>query len=158
MRTKYVVHVSHSFSSPLTPAYSSILVMDDYDVDMDEEEEGVFFTKKAAQSHCWEHCGENGTEQQRGEGQGGGGMVNSRSWAEELQDIFAQQAEEYFVGRRTRRSSISVSLSLSLRAARARGQLLKSVAIWESQVVSSVTLALGELRKGSNTEERKSGL
>lgn len=83
--------------------------MDDYDVDMDEEEEGVVFTRKAAQSHCWERSGENGRDQQREGGGGGGGMVNSRSWAEELQDIIAQQAEEYFVGRQTRRSSISVS-------------------------------------------------
>lgn len=82
--------------------------MDDYDVDMDEEEEGVVFTRKAAQSHCWERSVENGTEKQRGGG-GAGGMVNSRSWAEELQDIFVQQAEEYLVGRQTRRSSISVS-------------------------------------------------
>lgn len=80
----------------------------DYDVDMDEEEEGEVFTRKGKQSHCWEDCGENGTQQQRVE-EGGGSMVNSRSWAEELQDIFVQQAEEYFGGRQTRRSSISVS-------------------------------------------------
>lgn len=79
--------------------------MDDSDVDMDEEEEGVVFTRKAAPSHCWEHSRDNGMEQQRGRS----GMVNSRSWAEELQDIFVQQAEEYFVGRQSRRSSISVS-------------------------------------------------
>lgn len=65
--------------------------MEDYDVDMDEEEEGEVFTRGV------------------GGGARGGGMVNSRSWAEELQDIFVQQAEEYFDGRQTRRSSISVS-------------------------------------------------
>lgn len=59
--------------------------MEDYDVDMDEEEEGEVFTRGV------------------GGGARGSGMVNSRSWAEELQDIFVQQAEE------TRRSSISVS-------------------------------------------------
>lgn len=84
-------------------------------MDMDEEEEGVVFTRKAAQSLCWERSGENGTEQRSGGGRGSG-MVNSRSWAEELQDIFVQQADEYFVGRQTRRSSISVSIPLSLRA------------------------------------------
>ncbi|XP_075877442.1 schwannomin-interacting protein 1-like isoform X1 [Nelusetta ayraudi] len=82
--------------------------MEDYDVDMDEEKEGEVSTRKATQSHCWEDCGENGIQQQRGGGEGGGGgMVNSRSWAEELQDIFVQPPEEYFGGRQTRRCSIS---------------------------------------------------
>lgn len=91
-------------------AQRSTPVMEDYDVDMDEEKEGEVFTRKATQSHCREDCGENGIQQQRGGGEGGGGgMVNSRSWAEELQDIFVQPAEEYFGGRQTRRSSISVS-------------------------------------------------
>lgn len=93
-----------SFAQRSTP------VMEDYDVDMDEEKEGEVSTRKATQSHCWEDCGENGIQQQRGGGEGGGGgMVNSRSWAEELQDIFVQPPEEYFGGRQTRRCSISVS-------------------------------------------------
>lgn len=97
-------------SATLVFAQRSTPVMEDYDVDMDEEEEGEVFTRKATQSHCWVDCGEDGIQQQRGGGEGGGGgMVNSRSWAEELQDIFVQQAEEYFGGRQTRRSSISVS-------------------------------------------------
>lgn len=78
-------------------------------MDMGEEEEGEVFQGKATQSHCWDDCGEDIIQHQRGGGGGGGGMVNSRSWAEELQDIFVQQAEEFFGGKQTRRSSISVS-------------------------------------------------
>lgn len=72
-------------------------------MDMDEEEEGEVFTRRATKSCCREGCGDDGTQQQRG------CMVNSRSWAEELQDICARQAEEYYSGGQARRSSISVS-------------------------------------------------
>ena len=65
-----------------------------------------------------EDCGDDSncdTQHQRG---GIGCMVNSRSWVEELQDVFTPQAEEEedcYSGERTRLSSISVSdLSLSL--------------------------------------------
>lgn len=75
-------------------------------MDMDEEEKGEVFTRRATKSHCWERCGDDGTRQQR---RGRGCMVNSRSWAEELQDICVQQAEEYYSGGQARRSSISVS-------------------------------------------------
>ncbi|TDH05464.1 hypothetical protein EPR50_G00122670 [Perca flavescens] len=88
--------------------------MGDYDVDMDDEEEGQVFMRKATTCHWWEDCGDDGncdTQHQRG---GRGGMVNSRSWAEELQDIFAPQAEDCYSGGRTRLSSISVSDCLSL--------------------------------------------
>lgn len=75
-------------------------------MDMDEEEEGEVFTRRATKSHCWEGCGDDGTQQQR---EGRGCMVNSRSWAEELQDICVRQAEEYYGGGQARRSNISVS-------------------------------------------------
>lgn len=80
--------------------------MEDYDVDMDEEDKGEVFTRRATKSHCWEHCGDDGAQQRSG---GRGCMVNSRSWAEELQDICVRQAEEYYSGGQARRSSISVS-------------------------------------------------
>ncbi|XP_047446503.1 schwannomin-interacting protein 1 isoform X1 [Mugil cephalus] len=76
--------------------------MEDYDVDMDEEEEGDVFTRKATTGHWWEDCDGSGERQHQREG---GCMVNSRSWAEELQDVFAPQVC-YNVGR-TRLSSIS---------------------------------------------------
>ncbi|XP_039877721.1 schwannomin-interacting protein 1 isoform X2 [Simochromis diagramma] len=77
------------------------IFMEDYDmdVDMDEEEEGDVFTRKATMCHWWEDA----------QHQGGrlGCMVNSRSWAEELKDIFAPQADHCYSGARTRLSSIS---------------------------------------------------
>ncbi|GLD58518.1 schwannomin-interacting protein 1 isoform X1 [Lates japonicus] len=93
--------------APPTP--HSFVFMEDYDVDMDEDEEGEVFMRKATTGHWWEDCGDDGncdTQRQRG---GRGCMVNSRSWAEELQDIFAPQAEDCYSGGRTRLSSISVS-------------------------------------------------
>ncbi|XP_034468976.1 schwannomin-interacting protein 1 isoform X1 [Hippoglossus hippoglossus] len=81
--------------------------MDDYDVDMDEEEEGDLFMRKATAGHWWEDCGGDGNcdiHHQRG---GRGCMVNSRSWAEELQDIFTPQAVDCYSGGRSRISSIS---------------------------------------------------
>lgn len=80
-------------------------------MDMDEEEEGEVFMRKARAGHWWEDCGDDGscdTQHHRG------GMVNSRSWAEELQDIFAPRAEDCYSGGRTRLSSISVSDCISL--------------------------------------------
>lgn len=100
-------------------------MMDDFDVEMDEEEEGAVFTRTAAQSQCWEHSGDNCMDQQRGEG----GMVNSRSWAEELQDIFVQQAEEFFVGSQTRRPSISVSDGIVMAQVLIRATASKNVRV-----------------------------
>lgn len=82
------------------------IFMEDYDVDMDEEEEGDVFTRKATTCHWWEDA----------QHQGGrlGCMVNSHSWAEELKDIFAPQADHCYSVARTRLSSISVSDSLCL--------------------------------------------
>lgn len=84
------------------------IFMEDYDmdVDMDEEEEGDVFTRKATTCHWWEDA----------QHQGGrlGCIINSRSWAEELKDIFAPQADHCYSGARTRLSSISVSDSLCL--------------------------------------------
>lgn len=82
--------------------------MEDYDVDMDEEEEGEVFTRKAKTGHWWEDYRDGNCDMQLQRG-GRGCMVNSRSWAEELQDIFAPQAEDCYSGGRTRLSSISVS-------------------------------------------------
>lgn len=79
--------------------------MEDYDVDMDEEEEGEVLMKEVIKSHWWEDCGDNDMQHQRR-----GCMVNSRSWAEELQDIFAPPAEDCYSGGHTRLSTISVSL------------------------------------------------
>lgn len=76
---------------------------------MGEEEEGEVFSREATTSHWWEDCLE--------EKGGSGCMANSRSWAEELQDIFVPQTEDQYSGARTRQSSISVSywaLSLCL--------------------------------------------
>lgn len=84
--------------------------MEDYDVDMDEEEEGDVFTRKATAGHWWEDCDGNGERQHQNEGRGR--MVNSRSWAEELRDVFAP--EVCYSGGRTRPSSISVSETVSL--------------------------------------------
>lgn len=88
--------------------------MEDYDVDMDEDEEGEVFMRKATTGPWWEDCVDDGNcdiQHQRGER---GCMVNSRSWAEELQDIFAPQSEDSYIGGQTRLSSISVSDCLSL--------------------------------------------
>lgn len=61
--------------------------------------------------HCWYSCdGSSDTRHQKGLRRC---MVNSRSWAEELQDIFAAQAEDCFNAARTRLSSISVSKSFT---------------------------------------------
>lgn len=70
-------------------------------MDMGEEEEGEVFTREATTGHWWEDY--------RDERGGRGCMANSRSWAEELQDIFVPQAEDQYSGTRTRQSSISVS-------------------------------------------------
>ncbi|TMS10109.1 Schwannomin-interacting protein 1 [Larimichthys crocea] len=81
--------------------------MEDYDVDMDEDEEGEVFMRKATTGPWWEDCVDDGNcdiQHQRGER---GCMVNSRSWAEELQDIFAPQSEDSYIGGQTRLSSIS---------------------------------------------------
>lgn len=76
------------------------------DVHMDEE--GEVFMRETG--HWWMDCGNDGNngdiQRQRG---GRGRMVNSRSWAEELQDIFAPQTEDCYSGGRIRLSSISVS-------------------------------------------------
>lgn len=88
--------------------------MDDYDVDMDEEEDGEAFMRKAKAAHWWEDCVDDYCDIQYQIG-GRGFMVNSRSWAEELQDIFTPQAEDSGLcngGGRTRLSSISVSFHL----------------------------------------------
>ncbi|XP_034469744.1 uncharacterized protein LOC117778350 [Hippoglossus hippoglossus] len=87
--------------------FPQLVFMDDYDVDMDEEEEGDLFMRKATAGHWWEDCGGDGNcdiHHQRG---GRGCMVNSRSWAEELQDIFTPQAVDCYSGGRSRISSIS---------------------------------------------------
>lgn len=89
--------------------------MEEYDVDMDEEEEGEVFIQKATLGHWWEdHCGDDGhcdTSQHGGGGGEGekGCMVNSRSWTEQLQGIFAPQTVDCYSGERNRVSSISVS-------------------------------------------------
>ena len=98
---------------PPTLTFSSthstqFIFMEDYDVDMDEEEEaGEVFMRKATTGPWWEDCGDNGNCDIQGGGRGC--MVNSRSWAEELQDIFTPQAEDSYSEGRTRLSSISVS-------------------------------------------------
>ncbi|KAI9544785.1 hypothetical protein NQZ68_001663 [Dissostichus eleginoides] len=77
--------------------------MGDNDVDMDEEEEEEVVRRKATTGLWWEECGEDGNcDTLRGS------MVNSRSWAEELQDIFAPQTEDCYSGGRTRLPSISL--------------------------------------------------
>lgn len=81
-------------------------------MDMDEEEEEEVFLRKTTAGHWWEDSGDADIQHQDGAGRGC--MVNSRSWAEELQDIFAPQAEVCYSGRRTRLSSISVSDCLQL--------------------------------------------
>lgn len=83
-----------------------LVFMEDYDVDMDEDEEGEAFMRKAKAGHWWEEDSDCDTEPQRG---GRGCMVNSRSWAEEIQDIFEPRAEDCYSEGRTRLSSISVS-------------------------------------------------
>lgn len=86
-------------------------------MDMDEEEDGPVFTRKATTGHWWEDCGVDGNcdiQQQIG---GRGCMVNSRSWAEEVQNIFVRQAGDSgqcYSGEQMRLSSISVSLSHSV--------------------------------------------
>lgn len=96
-----------TFAPPLR-----VVFIKDYDVDMNEEEEGEVFMRKATAGHWWEDCGDDGncdTQQHQRGGGGGGCMVNSRSWAEELKDIFAPREEDCYSGGRTRLSSISVS-------------------------------------------------
>ncbi|KAK2895303.1 hypothetical protein Q8A73_014791 [Channa argus] len=84
--------------------------MEDYEVDMDEEEDEEVFTRKANAAHWWENCGDDGNCDIQHEIRERCCMVNSRSWAEELEDNFAPQAEDsgqcYSVGQ-TRLSSIS---------------------------------------------------
>lgn len=91
--------------------------MEDCDVDMDEEEDGEVYMRKATTGHWFKDCGVDGNCVMRQPIGVRGYMVNSHSWTEELQDIFAQQAEDsgqcYSRGR-TRLSSISVSLSHSV--------------------------------------------
>ena len=71
---------------------------------MDEEE---VFTRGATTHHWWEDCDSSGDLQDHREVKGG--MVNSLSWAEELQAIFVPPSEVCYSPRRTRLSSISVS-------------------------------------------------
>lgn len=76
--------------------------MEDYDVYTDEE--GEVFAQRANKGDWWEDCGEDGScDVQKGY------MVNSRSWAEELQDLFTSQSETSHSGLQTRLSSTSVS-------------------------------------------------
>lgn len=88
--------------------------MEEYDVDMDEETEGEVFTRMSTKGHWWEDGGDENDGNVQWQTGGRGCMVNSRSWAEELQDIFAPQTEDRYSGRQTRLSSISVSLPLFL--------------------------------------------
>lgn len=83
--------------------------MEDYDVDMYVEEEREVFMRQATMGHWWEDCGDDGNCDIQQQKAGRGCMVNSRSWAEELQDIFTPQAEDCHTGGRTRLASISVS-------------------------------------------------
>lgn len=93
---------------------AQFVLMEDYDVDMDEEEDGDVFTRTATAGQWWEDCrvyGHCDIQQHHG---GRGCMVNSRSWAEELQDACVQQAGDSgqcYSGGQTRLSSISVSLT-----------------------------------------------
>ena len=99
----------------ICPTHSTQFVfMEVYDVDMDEEEEGVVFMRKATTGQWWEDWRDDGNCDIQPQREGIGRMVNSCSWAEELQDIFAPQTEDYYSGGRTRLSSISVSERLSL--------------------------------------------
>ncbi|KAG7229307.1 hypothetical protein INR49_012965 [Caranx melampygus] len=84
-----------------------LVFMEDYDVEMDEDEEGEVFMRKAKTGHWWEDYRDRNCDIQPQHG-GRGCMVNSRSWAEELQDIFEPQAEDCYGGRRSRLSSISM--------------------------------------------------
>lgn len=84
---------------------SRVVIMEDYDVDTEEEKEVLSGVNTTDQ--CWYICDGSG-EPQKGLRSC---MVNSRSWAEELQDIFAGQAEDCLGVTRTRLSSISVSIS-----------------------------------------------
>ncbi|XP_072297551.1 schwannomin-interacting protein 1-like isoform X1 [Eucyclogobius newberryi] len=79
--------------------------MEDYDVDM-EEGDACFVMKAKPPKPWWMDCGEDSDTQHRSSTRDR--MVNSRSWAEELQDIIAQARTEDSRGEgRTRRSSIS---------------------------------------------------
>lgn len=76
--------------------------MEDYDVYTDEE--GEVFAQRANKGDWWEDCGEDGScDVQKGY------MVNSRSWAEDLQDVFTSQSETSHSGLQTRFPSLSVS-------------------------------------------------
>lgn len=82
------------------------VLMKDYDVCVDE---GEVFAQRAAKGHWWEDRRDDGNRDiQRG------CMVNSRSWAEELRDAVASQAETSHSGQKTRLSSTSVSSCLIL--------------------------------------------
>ncbi|KAK2822379.1 hypothetical protein Q5P01_022444 [Channa striata] len=87
--------------------------MEDCEVDMDEEEDEEVFMRKGKTGHWWEDCEDDGNCEIQHQIGVRGCMVNSRSWAEELQDIFTPQAEDsgqcYSVGR-TRLSSISAKI------------------------------------------------
>ncbi|RVE61670.1 hypothetical protein OJAV_G00174770 [Oryzias javanicus] len=81
--------------------------MEDYDVDTEEEKEVL--SRVNTMDQCWYGCDGSGhTQPQEGLKSC---MVNSRSWAEELQDIFAGQAEDCLGVARTRLSSISCVFS-----------------------------------------------
>ena len=79
-------------------------LMEDYDVD--EEEDGAVFLSRVTSS-WWENC--DGNVDAHHQGRLRSCIVNDRSWAEELQDIFVPQAEGCYNGGRPRLSSISVS-------------------------------------------------
>lgn len=70
--------------------------MEDYD---------EVFVQGAKKNHWWEICRDDVKTAY---------MLNSHSWAEELQDAFTSQAETSQNGRQTRLSSTSVSLWLML--------------------------------------------
>lgn len=85
------------------------------DMDMDEEEDEEVFTRKPTTGHWWQDCGVDGNSDIQQQIGARGCMVNSRSWADELQDIFERQAGDSgqcCSGGRTRLSSISVSFCL----------------------------------------------
>lgn len=101
-----------------SPRLIQPVIMEDYDVDMDEEKEGDVLMREATAGHWWEDCEDEGTQNHRG---GRGFMVNSRSWAEELKDIFVPQAEKCYSGGQSTVSSISVSNTLSFSVWKTQG-------------------------------------
>lgn len=76
--------------------------MEDCNVYADQE--GEIFAQRTKKGGWWENCGDGSCDVQKGY------MVNSRSLAEELQDVFTSRAETFHSGLQTRLSSTSVSL------------------------------------------------